>query len=146
VHPETPTDAVHLPNPLLPGFNPDPSCVQVGDWYYAVTSTFEYLPALPIYRSRDLASWEHIGNVADREVQVGLAGCPDGGGVFAPTIRHHEGTLYVIVSIAFSCQGRRRHARARVPGRGRHAVSRPRGHHRVRRLPREPLAQDLVHG
>jgi beta-xylosidase len=45
VHSETPTDAVH------------PSCVRVGDWYYAVTSTFEYLPALPIYRSRDLASW-----------------------------------------------------------------------------------------
>jgi len=80
VHSETPTDAVHLPHPLLPGFNPHPSCVQVGDWHYAVTSTFEYLPAQPIYRSRDLASWEHIGNVADREVQVGLAGCPDGGG------------------------------------------------------------------
>jgi xylan 1,4-beta-xylosidase len=56
VHSETPTDALHLPNPLLPGFNPDPSCVQVSDWYYAVTSTFEHLPALPIYRSRDLAS------------------------------------------------------------------------------------------
>jgi xylan 1,4-beta-xylosidase len=47
VHSETPTDAVHLPNPLLPGFNPDPGCVQVGDWHYAVTSTFEYLASDP---------------------------------------------------------------------------------------------------
>jgi hypothetical protein len=38
VHSETPTDVVHLPNPLLPGFNPDPSCVQVDDWWYAVTA------------------------------------------------------------------------------------------------------------
>jgi beta-xylosidase len=41
-------------NPILPGFNPDPSIVRVDGVYYLVTSTFEYLPGMPIYRSSDL--------------------------------------------------------------------------------------------
>jgi len=43
-----------FPNPLIPGFNPDPSVVAVGGAYYLVTSTFEYLPGIPVYRSTDL--------------------------------------------------------------------------------------------
>ena len=58
--------------PLIPGFNPDPSIVLVDGWYYLVTSTFEYLPGLPVYRSTDLVQWEHIGNVATRPEQVEL--------------------------------------------------------------------------
>ena len=53
------------PNPLIPGFNPDPSIVAVDGGYYLVTSTFEYLPGIPVYRSTDLVEWEHIGNVVD---------------------------------------------------------------------------------
>lgn len=93
------------PNPVIPGFNPDPSCVRVGGTYYAVTSSFEYLPALPIYRSTDLRTWEHIGNVADRQSQVGLAQTPSGFGVWAPTIRHHDGLFYVIVVVTQSPVG-----------------------------------------
>ena len=48
---------VDLPNPLIPGFNPDPSCVLVDGTYYMVTSSFEYLPALPVYRSTDFVAW-----------------------------------------------------------------------------------------
>lgn len=88
-----------LPNPLIPGFNPDPSCVLVDGTYYAVTSSFEYLPALPVYRSTDFVTWEHIGNVATREEQVGVGQAPSAGGVWAPTIRHHEGLFHVIVSM-----------------------------------------------
>ena len=58
------------PNPLVPGFNPDPSVVLVDGTYYLATSTFEYLPGLPIYRSTDLVEWTHIGNVATRPEQV----------------------------------------------------------------------------
>ena len=32
-------------NPILPGFNPDPSILRVDDDYYIATSTFEWLPA-----------------------------------------------------------------------------------------------------
>ena len=54
------------PNPLIPGFNPDPSIVRVDGVYYLVTSTFEYLPGIPVYRSTDLVEWTQIGNVATR--------------------------------------------------------------------------------
>ena len=94
-----------FPNPLLPGFNPDPSVVAVDGAYYLVTSTFEYLPGIPVYRSTDLADWTHIGNVATRPGQAGVADVPTGGGVWAPTIRHRDGVFYVIVTVAMSPRG-----------------------------------------
>lgn len=89
-------------NPLLPGFNPDPSIVQVDGVYYLVTSTFEYLPGLPVYRSTDLVAWTQVGNVLSRPEQADLRGVVTPGGVWAPTIRHHEGRYFVIVSVMFS--------------------------------------------
>jgi len=50
-----------LPNPAVPGFNPDPSICRAGDDYYLACSSFEYLPGVPLYHSRDLATWE-LGN------------------------------------------------------------------------------------
>ncbi len=44
-------------NPILPGFNPDPSIVRVGDDYYIATSTFEWYPGVQIHHSRDLVHW-----------------------------------------------------------------------------------------
>ena len=44
-------------NPILPGFNPDPSIVRVGDDYYIATSTFEWYPGVQIHHSRDLMNW-----------------------------------------------------------------------------------------
>ena len=88
------------PNPLIPGFNPDPSVVKVGDDYYIATSTFEYLPAIPIYHSRDFVEWTQIGNVATRMEQLGIQDVVTAGGVWAPTIRHRDGVFYVIVTIA----------------------------------------------
>ncbi|MEU9456657.1 family 43 glycosylhydrolase [Streptomyces sp. NPDC048277] len=100
-----PNESTALPNPLIPGFNPDPSCVLVDDTYYAVTSSFEYLPGLPVYRSTDFVTWEHIGNVITREAQAGLAETPSGAGVWAPTLRHHDGRFHVIVTITSSPRG-----------------------------------------
>ena len=93
------------PNPLVPGFNPDPSVVLVDGTYYLATSTFEYLPGLPIYRSTDLVEWTHIGNVATRPEQVAVEEVPTGGGVWAPTIRYRDGVFYLIVTIAMSPRG-----------------------------------------
>jgi hypothetical protein len=100
-----PRALLSLPGPLIPGFNPDPSCVLVDGNYYLVASSFEYLPGLPVYRSTDFVTWEHIGNVATREEQAGLAAAPAGGGVWAPTIRYHEGLFHAIVSITGSPRG-----------------------------------------
>jgi len=72
------------PNPLVPGFNPDPSIVLADDAYYLVTSSFEYLPGIPVYRSTDLVEWEQIGNVATRPEQLQIGDVPTGLGVWAP--------------------------------------------------------------
>jgi xylan 1,4-beta-xylosidase len=94
-----------FPNPLLPGFSPDPSVVAVNGVYYLVTSTFEYLPGIPVYRSTNLTDWTHVGNVASRPEQAGVTDVPTGGGVWAPTIRYRDGVFYVIVTIAMTPRG-----------------------------------------
>lgn len=48
-------------NPIIPGFAPDPSIVFVQDTFFLVTSSFHLFPSLPIYASKDLLTWQHIG-------------------------------------------------------------------------------------
>ena len=43
-----------IENPVIRGFNPDPSIIRVGDDYYIAASTFEWWPGVSIYHSRDL--------------------------------------------------------------------------------------------
>ena len=52
--------------PIVSGFFPDPTICRVGDTYYLANSSFEYAPGLPIHRSTDLLTWEHVGNALDR--------------------------------------------------------------------------------
>lgn len=89
-----------LQNPLVGGFNPDPSILFHEGRYYLVTSTFEYLPGIPIYTSTDLTNWSLLSHVVTRSEQLKLHGVPTGGGVWAPTIRHHDGIFYVVVTEA----------------------------------------------
>ncbi|WP_394618220.1 glycoside hydrolase family 43 protein [Lentzea sp. JNUCC 0626] len=86
-------------NPILPGSHPDPSVCRVGSDYYLVTSTFEYFPGLPLYHSRDLVHWRLLGHVLDRPSQLPLQGVRPSGGLYAPTIRHHDGTFYVVCTL-----------------------------------------------
>lgn len=88
--------AQYAQNPIMPGFYPDPSVCAVGEDYYLVNSTFAYFPGLPVLHSRDLAHWEQVGNVMERISQLPLAHAGHSQGLFAPTIRYHEGTFYVI--------------------------------------------------
>ncbi len=83
-------------NPILSGFHPDPSICRVGDDYYLVNSTFVWFPGLPIYHSKDLVNWKLIGHAVDRPDMVDFDGLPDKFGLFAPTIRHHDGVFYII--------------------------------------------------
>lgn len=85
-------------NPILEGFSPDPSVCAVGDDYYLVTSTFAYFPGVPIYHSKDLVNWKQIGNVLDRKKQLNLLGAAHSQGIFAPSIRYHDGTFYMITT------------------------------------------------
>lgn len=88
-------------NPIIPGFYPDPSVCRVGDDYYLVTSTFEYFPGVPIFHSKNLINWKQIGHVLTREEQLPLTRESLPGislGIFAPTLRYHEGRFYMITT------------------------------------------------
>lgn len=93
-------------NPILSGCYPDPSICRVSDDYYLVTSTFEYFPGLPIFHSRDLIHWQQIGHVLDRPSQLDLDEIRPSGGLYAPTIRYHGGTFYVINTLTDGKTGR----------------------------------------
>lgn len=67
-------------NPVIRGFNPDPSICRVGKDYYLVTSSFEYFPAIPIFHSTDLVNWEQIGNCIGFNNIFDLTGAKESGG------------------------------------------------------------------
>ncbi|KAB2569079.1 Non-reducing end alpha-L-arabinofuranosidase BoGH43B [Lasiodiplodia theobromae] len=77
----------------------DPSIVRVGEDYFLATSTFEFFPGVPIYHSRDLIQWETIGHALNRPSQLNLRGTAPSGGIFAPTLRHVNGTFYLITTL-----------------------------------------------
>ena len=85
-------------NPIVPGYNPDPSICRAGDTFYLVNSTFEFFPGVPVHASKNLVNWELAGYVLDRESQLPLTGCNPSGGIFAPTIRYHDGMYYMITT------------------------------------------------
>jgi alpha-N-arabinofuranosidase len=85
-------------NPVIPGFYPDPSVCRVGQEYFLVTSSFEYFPGVPLFHSRDLVHWRQIGHVLTRPSQLPLAGVRASGGIFAPTIRYHDGVFYMVTT------------------------------------------------
>jgi alpha-N-arabinofuranosidase len=85
-------------NPVLPGFYPDPSVCRVGEDYFLATSTFEYFPGVPIFHSRDLVNWRQIGNALTRTSQLDLRGVESSKGIFAPTLRHHCGTFFLVTT------------------------------------------------
>lgn len=92
-------------NPVLAGSRPDPSVCRVGEDFYLVTSSFAYFPGLPVLHSRDLVNWTPLGHVVDRPSQVSLSGLDVSDGLWAATIRHHEGTYYVVVALAGGSRG-----------------------------------------
>ena len=85
-------------NPVIPGFHPDPSICRAGSDYYLVTSTFEYFPGVPIFHSTDLVHWQQVGHCLTRDSQLPLKTTDSSGGIFAPTIRWHDGTFYMVVT------------------------------------------------
>lgn len=100
----TPKPGEYL-NPVIAGFHPDPSICRVGDDYYLVNSAFNYFPSLPIWHSRDLVNWTQIGNVLDRPSQFPMRGGAMQNGTYAPTIRYHDGTFYVVNTLVGSGLG-----------------------------------------
>jgi xylan 1,4-beta-xylosidase len=89
---------VSIKNPVLRGFNPDPSILRVGKDFYIATSTFEWFPGVQIHHSRDLVNWSLITRPLDRVSQLDMVGNPDSGGVWAPCLSHDGDQYYLIYS------------------------------------------------
>lgn len=83
-------------NPILPGFNPDPSIVRVGDDYYIATSTFEWYPGVQIHHSRDLVNWRLVAHPLDRSELLDMRGNPDSGGIWAPCLSYADGLFWLV--------------------------------------------------
>jgi len=83
-------------NPILRGFNPDPSICRVGADYYIATSTFEWYPGVQIHHSRDLATWRLVTRPLTRAAQLDMRGEPDSCGVWAPCLSHADGQFWLI--------------------------------------------------
>ena len=75
-------------NPVLPGFNPDPSLVRVGDDYYIATSTFEWFPGICIHHSKDLVNWEILSYALTDETKFDIKGMDTACGIWAPNLTY----------------------------------------------------------
>jgi len=85
-----------IENPILSGFNPDPSICRVGEDYYIAVSTFEWFPGVGIYHSKDLKNWRLVNRPLKRLSQLNMMGNPDSGGVWAPQLSYSEGQFWLI--------------------------------------------------
>lgn len=83
-------------NPILPGFNPDPSILRVDNDYYIATSTFEWYPGVQIHHSRDLTNWTLLTRPLSRKSQLDMRGNPDSCGVWAPCLSHDGGKFWLV--------------------------------------------------
>lgn len=96
-----------IKNPILPGFNPDPSICRKDEDYYIAVSSFEWLPGIPVYHSRDLKNWELYTHILKNN-EVDLTGLPSGKGIWAPCLTYfrEEQEFYVVYGVMNSMNAR----------------------------------------
>ena len=82
-------------NPVLYADYSDPDAIRVGDDYFMISSSFCNAPALPVLHSKDLVNWKVVNYVLDKIPEFRYRNPIHGCGVWAPSIRYHEGTYYV---------------------------------------------------
>ena len=87
---------MNVTNPILRGFNPDPSILRVGDDFYIATSTFEWYPGVQIHHSRDLVHWRLLTRPLRRASQLDMRGDPDSCGIWAPCLSYADGLFHLI--------------------------------------------------
>ncbi|MCZ8370529.1 MAG: family 43 glycosylhydrolase [Porphyrobacter sp.] len=72
-------------NPVMAGDYPDPTILKDGDRYYAAFSSFDYVPGLPIWMSRDLVNWTPTATALQQPM----------GSVYAPELIKHDGRYFI---------------------------------------------------
>ncbi|KAJ7590635.1 xylosidase : arab-like proteininofuranosidase [Mycena floridula] len=95
-------------NPILSGFHPDPSCIFVAEseTFFCASSSFSLFPGIPIHASRDLKSWKLISNALNRPEQLPTLSLTNKStsGIWAPALRYHQGTFYILTTLVFDDQ------------------------------------------
>lgn len=92
-------------NPVIRGFNPDPSIVRVKDTYYIATSTFEWYPGVTIYSSKNLSDWEFAAAPLT-EKHMDLRGIDSACGIWAPNLTWCDGKFYLLYTIVYTNRAR----------------------------------------
>lgn len=87
-----------IKNPIIAGFNPDPSIIRVNDTYYIANSTFEWFPGIQIHKSKDLQNWQLCAKPLNNTTLLDMKGNPDSCGVWAPCLTYHDGLFYLVYS------------------------------------------------
>ena len=88
--------AAQIANPVLEGFNPDPSICRVGDTYYIATSTFEWYPGVQVFKSTDLQNWTFVTRILDEARLLDMTGVPDSCGVWAPCLTYADNKFWLV--------------------------------------------------
>ena len=95
-------------NPIFKGFNPDPCICRKGDDYYIAVSTFEWMPGIPVYHSKDMKNWELYTHVLTDDEEVDLKKLPSAKGIWAPCLTYceQEDLFYVVYGVMNSMNAR----------------------------------------
>lgn len=83
-------------NPVLHADYSDPDVCAVGEDYFLTASSFNCTPGLPILHSKDLVNWKIVNYALKKVEPVEYYNeARHGKGVWAPSIRFHEGMYYI---------------------------------------------------
>jgi len=82
-------------NPVIFADYSDPDVIRVDNDFYMVASSFNCAPGLPILHSKDLVNWAILGHVFQNYPVMGFDAPQHGNGVWAPSLRYHNGEFYV---------------------------------------------------
>lgn len=93
---------MEVKNPVLKGFNPDPSILRVNDDYYIATSTFEWFPGVCIHHSTDLVNWEIVSYALTDDKSLDMTGLDMSCGIWAPNLTYHNGLFYLVYTLVYT--------------------------------------------
>lgn len=93
---------MQVKNPVLRGFNPDPSILCVDKDYYIATSTFEWFPGVCLYHSNDLVNWDIVGHALTDDSDLDMTGIDMSCGIWAPNLTYDEGLFYLVYTLVYT--------------------------------------------
>lgn len=84
-------------NPVLLCDYSDPDVIRVGDDFFMVASSFNYVPGVPVLHSKNLVEWELINYVLPEIPFKRFDGVCHGDGAWAPSLRYNNGKFYCLI-------------------------------------------------